>query len=227
MVQWRRRFHGNPVLWRRLFKGEKVVKELTETAPVIAAVMDLVGSARVERPEEQFTVVDLCAGKGFLSMFLSEMLDPDKVERFVLVDKAWPRCGSPLEALPHQMNWEHIYGNHTTAAATTASVGKEVELGEEGGERGGERGEREGGEREGEGESTATNYFTSWPIQLVTSKQDLKKGGTMRRMREKIFDRAKGPVLLLAVHLCGTLSLKAVEMFNAQESKVKFLALKP
>jgi len=38
----------------------------------------------------EVTVVDLCSGFGYLSMFLSEMLDPDRVKRMVLVDNGWP-----------------------------------------------------------------------------------------------------------------------------------------
>ena len=188
-LEWRRRFRGNPGLWRRIFKKGRFVKELTETAPIIDAVLNLVESTTLA-DGEQFTIVDLCCGKGFLSMTLSELLDPRKVERCVLVDKAWPRSGSSLEVLPHQMNWEHIYGHHFDTDG--ARVG----------------------------------YFESWPIRLVTSKQDLKKGSTRRALKGAIFAKASGPVLVLAVHLCGTLSLRAAEMFNDHEN-VKMMVLKP
>jgi hypothetical protein len=45
-------------------------------------------------------------------------------------------------------------------------------------------------------------------------------------MKKHIFDKAKGPVIILAIHLCGTLSIKAVDMFNNNEN-VKLFALKP
>ena len=41
-----------------------------------------------------------------------------------------------------------------------------------------------------------------------------------------IFDRAPGPVAVLAVHLCGTLSLRALDLFNSQPA-TQFLVLKP
>lgn len=60
---------------------------------------------------EKFTIIDLCSGKGYLSMFLSEILPTEKVERCVLVDKAWAIASKETTELkPHHMNWDHIYG---------------------------------------------------------------------------------------------------------------------
>ena len=172
IVGWRRRFQGNPRLWLRLFKPEKVLKELVESAPILDAVSTFVAETSLEAGQK-VTIVDLASGKGFLSMFCSEMLPPERVEKLILVDKMWPRCGA-AEVLPHQMNWEHIYGSN----------------------------------------DGAFEYYDTWPIRLHTSKQDLKSGATLRQMRRVIFDRSNGPVCLLAVHLCGTLSLRALDLFN-------------
>ena len=54
-----------------------------------------------------------------------------------------------------------------------------------------------------------------WPIRLGFSHQDLKKSGNRRRMGQRLFTSAEGPVIILAVHLCGTLSIHATELFNA------------
>ena len=45
-------------------------------------------------------------------------------------------------------------------------------------------------------------------------------------MKEHIFEKAKGLIIMLAIHLCGTLSLKAVELFN-DDANIKFFCLKP
>eukprot|EP00956_Cyclotella_meneghiniana_P038000 scaffold147603_cov72-Cyclotella_meneghiniana.AAC.2 len=45
-------------------------------------------------------------------------------------------------------------------------------------------------------------------------------------MKKHIIDKAKGQIIILAVHLCGTLSIKAVDIFNKNEN-VKLFALKP
>lgn len=187
IVNWRKRYRGNPVLWKRIFKKERVIKELIESAPVIYAMQELVEAH--ESDDEKFTIVDLCCGKGYLSMFLSECLDKEKVAKCILIDKAWPMCNAELK--PHHMNWDHIYG----------PVPDSMDVEDE-------------------------SYFTTWPIPLHTSKQDLKQSSNPRQMKKYIFDRIDGPIIILAVHLCGTLSLKAVDMFN-NHNNVKFFALKP
>ena len=188
VTRWRQRFRGNVQLWRKLFKGERVVKEIIEAAPVLEATVNIVENS-VEGNEEKFTIIDLASGRGYLSMILSEVLPPHKVEKIYLIDKAWPLSGT-VDALPHQISWEHLYGN---------------------------RPEEQGG----------GCYYDAWPIPLHTSKQDLKQRCTRRQLRRAIFDKCRGPVLILAVHLCGTLSLRAAEMFNDYPEKVKFIALKP
>ena len=45
ILKWRRRYRGAPKLWRSLFKADKVIKELSETAPVISAVKTVVSEA--------------------------------------------------------------------------------------------------------------------------------------------------------------------------------------
>ena len=172
VVRWRRRYRGNPKLWNRLMK-DKVVKELVECAPVVAACRDY-----VDAHAKPVTVVDLCSGKGYLAMLLSELLPKDKVARIVLVDKAWPLNGQD-EPLPHQIKWDHIY-----------------------------------------------DYYEAWPITLTTSKQNLKCKSSVRGMKRRVLDEAPGDIVVLAVHLCGTLSLKALDLFNSHE-KCSFLVLKP
>ena len=114
----------------------------------------------------------------------------------VLVDKAWPPFDGEGPIGEQHISDEHIYGA---------------------------RGVDEGaGEDAGEDRS----YFTTWPIPLHTSKQNLKNRATLRGLKRRLFDRCSGPVLLLAVHLCGTLSLRAVELFN-EHPRVRLLALKP
>lgn len=181
IANWRRRFRGNPALWQRIFKRDRVFKEFLEAVPIIDAVVRLIDGS----DESNITIVDLASGKGYLSMFLSELLPPDKISKIILIDKAWAMCGSlPKE---HHMNWDHIYGNTTIQSQT---------------------------------------YFETWPIPLHTSKQNLKRKSDHRTLKKRLFEAAPGPVVILAVHLCGLLSMRAVDMFNDNE-QVKFFALKP
>ena len=94
IINWRKRYRGNPTVWKRIFSKDRVVKELIESAPIIQAVKTIVESNANENENEngnneKFTILDLCSGKGYLSMFLSEMLPPEKVQKFILIDKAW------------------------------------------------------------------------------------------------------------------------------------------
>ena len=192
ITQWRRRYRGNPSLWKRIFKRDRVVKELLEAAPILQAVVTMVVEADTDTTGK-FTIVDLASGKGYLSMMLSELLPPSKVTKIALVDKAWPMCGSMPQA--HHMNWDHIYGNQTHSATTETTTGG--------------------------------TYFSTWPIPLHTSKQNLKQKGNLRQLKKRLFDPAPGPVIVLAIHLCGLLSLRAVDLFNDNPNTIQFLALKP
>lgn len=169
-------------------KADRVVKELVEAAPVIDAVRSVVAQQQLAGGEK-ISIIDLCSGKGFLSMFLSEMLDPDKVERCFLVDKAWPPHDLEGEIKPHHISDAHIYGERPESA-------------------------------------DVPRYYNSWPVPLHTSKQDLKNKATVRKMGKHMFARCSGPVLILGVHLCGTLSLRAVDLFN-NHPQAKMLVLKP
>ena len=169
---------------------EKIVKEIIEVVPVVAAVLEFV--AAYEEGAPRLTIVDLCCGKGYLSMLLSELLPPAKVAKSILVDRAWPQCeaswrpGQPIPVPDGKINCEHVYGSTNDGRC----------------------------------------FFDTWPVPLVTSCQDLKNKATMRKFATRVLSKAPGPVLILAVHLCGTLSLRAVDLFNTHP-KVKFMALKP
>lgn len=64
-----------------------------------------------------------------------------------------------------------------------------------------------------------------WPIRLTTSRADLKSPSD-RRSLGKAFLSHGGPAIVLGVHLCSTLSLRAIDLFNDCPGCF-FLALKP
>ena len=202
LVRWRQRYRGNRSVWKRLFNQERVLKEFIEAAPIIDAVRIFVDRTTTTLLEnEKFTVIDLASGKGFLSMFLSEMLPPSKIKRFVLMDNAWPIHGAEPQA--HHMSWEHIYGELPQSSSDPS--GSTTTSNDEG--------------------KPPLLYVDTWPIPLATSKQDLKHGNQRRNLEERFLSNE--PVILLAVHLCGTLSLKAVNFFNDHPDVIRFFALKP
>ena len=63
-----------------------------------------------------------------------------------------------------------------------------------------------------------------WPIRLTTSRADLKVPSDRRSLLRAFASDA--PAMLLGVHLCGTLSLRCIELFNGAPNFF-FLGLKP
>ena len=173
---WRERFPKH--LWLRLLGGgsraQRLVKELLEALPVIARVLDHIQDNRLEQP---ITLLDLCSGFGYLSMFLAELLPPERFDKIVLLDKAWPMHSQEASPTATQINPEHILRD-------------------------------------------------DWPIRLTTSKTDLKSPSARRSLDKHIISRAPGPLILLGIHLCGQLSVRAIELFNSSPN-VTMLALKP
>lgn len=180
ILKWRQRYRGDNGVWKRLFKRDRVVKEVIESIPIIDAVNTWIQDPCLADNMQNVTIIDLCSGKGYLSMILSEYLPPDRVKKFVLVDKAWPMCYS--EPKPHHINWAHIYGD-----------------------------------------LVETDYFNTWPIPLHTSKQDMKQKSAIGQFEKRF---AEGPVIILGVHLCGTLSIQAIKLFQTLPN-AKLLVLKP
>jgi hypothetical protein len=204
MTNWRRRFGDNPPLWRRLFDKDRVIKEFVEAVPVLDAVVKLINQ-QTTTTDRQYHIIDLCSGKGYLSMLLSELLPPSKVHRIVLMDKAFPMRNQQPQS--HHINWEHIYGerpnketkHHVSTSTTTTTTTSP---------------------------STTQYYYETWPISLDTSKQDLKASRQLINIRRHYLNK-EYPAIILAIHLCGTLSLRAIQLFNENPDTVHFLALKP
>jgi hypothetical protein len=234
-LKWRRRFATtNPSLWRRLFHVDRVLKEFTEAVPVLDAVSKLIETDTRLREavgghqqQQQYTIIDLCSGKGYLGMILSEILPPSKVFRIVLMDKAWPMRNAAVK--PQHINWEHIYGTYTESeknanendsnntrerpkTLTPKNIGDEKENDDD---------------SEHATETASRSYYDTWPIPIDTSKQDLKSSRQLLQIQKHYLSNPdEHPVILLAIHLCGTLSLRAIDLFNTNPT-VRFMALKP
>ena len=214
-VKWRQRFADNPPLWKRLFDKDRVLKEFAEAVPVLDAVLTLIEQADLlntnnggPQEQQQYTIIDLCSGKGYLSMLLSEMLPPDKVFRIVLMDKAFAMRNQKQPG-PKHINWEHIYGEKKQM--DKAAGGEDLSS------------------TSGDNGDTATkpqSYYDTWPISLDTSKQDLKASRQLNNIPKHYFSK-EHPAIILAIHLCGTLSMRAIDLYNNHPDTVHFLALKP
>eukprot|EP00039_Didymoeca_costata_P008702 m.115253 g.115253 ORF g.115253 m.115253 type:complete len:428 (+) comp14195_c0_seq1:205-1488(+) len=93
-------------VWLRIFKDNRILKELNEYLPVIARVNSFLRE-HFANSSEMVTIVDLCSGYGFLSMLLSEMLDAKEIKRIILIDKRWPEAGKDRKD-SQQQSCDHI-----------------------------------------------------------------------------------------------------------------------
>jgi hypothetical protein len=262
-----------------MYDEKRVLKEFIEAVPIIDYVRRLVlttdANTTVKDDDEKYTIIDLACGRGYLSMILSECLPPNKVERFVLVDKGWPMHGTVPG--PQHISWEHIYGIHPSSPSSSSSSSSSssndngnseicvfIET---------EEGKEEGNARSNEDDQCNNSnlpppshghcYYNTWPIPLNTAKVDLKKSKEIRMLERRLLsvdassssssssrqhnttiagnnenglnaatnanegrEGKGGPIILVAIHLCGTLSLKAVELFN-NNPRVQYFCLKP
>eukprot|EP00930_Biecheleria_cincta_P002867 TRINITY_DN103847_c0_g1_i1.p1 TRINITY_DN103847_c0_g1~~TRINITY_DN103847_c0_g1_i1.p1 ORF type:complete len:443 (-),score=51.81 TRINITY_DN103847_c0_g1_i1:15-1343(-) len=69
-------------------------------------------------------------------------------------------------------------------------------------------------------------YELPWPVTVTTRRSDLKLPSTHAQILAKVLEPAPGPVLILGIHLCGVLSIRAIETFN-RGPKCVGLVLKP
>jgi hypothetical protein len=224
------------------------VKEFCESVPVIDSVRRSIAVMEAEEERErekeeagggvssgqpkQVTILDLCSGFGFLSMFLSEMLPAHRVKRIVLIDIQWSR-----KVLQKDIELGRELGVAKQEQKQSAS-GDIVEV-----EVKKEQEQEEEQEKAVKGKEKAVDdrakyisadhltgeFYGSWPIPLIASKQNLKERSNLKSMQKVIIDRAllEGDLMILGIHLCGVLSLRAVDLFNRNAARVRFFALKP
>ena len=77
-------------------KGNRCIEELNEIGPVLAWCMHLLtpasstgvggAGAGAVGAGAKVEIIDLCSGFGYMGMFLSELLPPERVDRITLVD---------------------------------------------------------------------------------------------------------------------------------------------
>jgi len=73
---------------------------------------------------------------------------------------------------------------------------------------------------------SSSSYYDTWPISIDTSKQNLKSSRQLQKIKEHYLTNENHPVIMLGIHLCGILSLRAIDLYNSS-SNIKFFALKP
>lgn len=65
-----------------------------------------------------------------------------------------------------------------------------------------------------------------WAFEMTYRKYNIQSSSGQRDLQKHVLARAPGPVVILGVHLCGVLSIRAVQVFN-DHPRCSFIALKP
>jgi hypothetical protein len=94
--------------WGKIRK--RIVKELNESEPFITYLLQLMETKKDDNnknnPETKFCIIDLCSGFGILSMLLSELLPPERVETIWLLDVSFPMDVTKIQK--HHISVRHL-----------------------------------------------------------------------------------------------------------------------
>lgn len=193
---------ANPPLWNRMRRA--LPKELNESAFIIDEMMTFFDdTSNVVGSEPPYTIVDMCSGVGFLSMFLSHLLPADKCSRIWAIDTLFELSDEALDGV----------------VVDAVSIGNKQDDGKV---------DRDDVKGAANRIHLTSDHLTSTihPIPIKPRKANIKKGRELKQIAMHCIDRAPGPTIILGVHLCKSLSVHTVRLFNASP-KARRLYLKP
>ena len=246
ILKWRTRFAERPDIWNRFIKAKaggnsiRIVKEFCESVPVIDSVRRSIKQMQTEESilkEEnkdlshvtpnKVTILDLCSGFGFLSMFLSEMLPADMVNRIVMIDIQWSRKILQKD-IEYGRDVDLDLSENIDDVDSNEKIGLKIENDTEHDKENKSNKDSKGNKYISADHFTG-DFYETWPIPLIASKQNIKSRSTLKSMQKVIVERAlqEGDLMILGIHLCGILSLRAIDLFNKNANRVRFFALKP
>ncbi len=176
-------------LWRRMRRN--LPKELNEIAFILDEMIRLCNEFKstidVNKDSNdengKITIIDMCSGVGYLSMFLSHLLPPEKVSRIIPIDILFPAHNANIPSSPQTQSPDINAG-----AEDTARTNCHVPI----------------------------DHLRSsiHPIPIHPRRANIKKGRELRQIAKYSIARAKGPIIILGVHLCKSLSVHTIRLFN-------------
>ena len=235
-TRWRARFWADRPLWNRVRRGRRLAKELAEAAPVLqrarAAVAVLqpvkvpwLAATRAARSlSPPISSSSLCvqedrsrrpaAEERLCPRLISGQKVADATRR-LLRTQALPEGGPPLVILDLcsgfgylAMFLSELLQDHAARVAKIVLVDI--------------RWPPHGVTPQPHHLSDKHLTTAGWPIRLTTSRCDLKCASDRRNLA-RTFLAQGAPAMLLGVHLCGVLSVRAVELFNEAQYIVHYM----
>jgi hypothetical protein len=185
-------------LWKKMKRN--LPKELNESAFILDEMISVCNM--LPDGNDPITIIDMCSGVGYLSMFLSHLLPAEKVGRIIPIDV--------------------LFAAHNNASATIDSTKKTDDS------------LQQDGKVEEEAKSSSPTCHLSvrhlssdiHPIPIKSRKANIKKGRELRQISKYCVSSAPGPVIILGVHLCKSLSVHTTRLFT-MNSNASRLYLKP
>uniref|UniRef100_A0A7S3PWQ6 Methyltransferase domain-containing protein n=1 Tax=Chaetoceros debilis TaxID=122233 RepID=A0A7S3PWQ6_9STRA len=181
----------NSQLWKRMRRN--IPKELNESAFILNEMMKHFDA--IDKDSRPVTIIDMCSGVGYLSMFLSHLLPEEKVSRIIPIDVMFPAHNASKKKDSNEEETQEVL------------------------------------EKPKSGPHLSINHLKSpiHPIGIYPRRANIKKGRELRQITEYLIARAPGPVVILGVHLCKSLSVHTIRLFNTtiQRNKSATLFLKP
>jgi len=188
----------NKHLWKKMKRN--IPKELNESAFILDEMISVCNM--LPDGNDPITIVDMCSGVGYLSMFLSHLLPAEKVGRIIPIDVLFPA--------------------HNNASTTIHSTKKTNDSLQRNGKI----------EEEVRSSSPACHLSVGHlsseihPIPIKPRRANIKKGRELRQISKYCVSSAPGPVIILGVHLCKSLSVHTTRLFTMNNNASR-LYLKP
>jgi len=211
-------------LWKKMRRN--IPKELNESAFILNEMMHICNEYDGDEP---LTIIDMCSGVGYLSMFLSHLLPSEMVSRIIPIDVLFAAhndkgsvsssssssTGTSAVGVDNDVN---SYANTSRPITDSDVTNNDQAL--------------DGGEMQTEKPQInhlSTDHLLSpiHPIPIRPRRANIKKGRELRQISKHCIAKAPGPVIILGVHLCKSLSVHTVRLFNSTTTKASRLYLKP
>jgi len=187
----------NKHLWKKM-KGN-IPKELNESA----FILDEMISVCNELPygSDPITIIDMCSGIGYLSMFLSHLLPPEKVSRILSIDVLFPAHNAST-SIHSTRDGDELLQQNNKVEVTEKSLLPKIHL------------------------SIGHLVSEMHPIPIKPRRANIKKGRELRQISKYCVSCAPGQVIILGVHLCKSLSVHTTRLFTMNINATR-LYLKP
>lgn len=178
---------------------------------------------------QPYTIIDMCSGVGYLSMFLSHLLKKDSCSRIVPIDTLFELNDRALAGVTSTQiakddgNEGHNLDNEI--------LQNKIISDDDSSRKQKQRQQSTPNEFVNNSRNhLSTNHLTNppipHPIPIYPRKANIKRSRELRQISQHIVNKSPGPTILLGVHLCKALSVHTVRLFNENE-RIERMYLKP